>query len=88
MEILKRLTQTCEACPSQWEGFTQDDKPVYIRYRWGCLTIQIGDIGGTIANAVRSPDVLCKQIGNNVDGSMGIGEVVRHAKGILDFSQL
>ena len=23
------------ACPSQWEGETEDGKEVYIRYRWG-----------------------------------------------------
>lgn len=32
---VKWLTQTCIACPSQWDGETDDGRPVYIRYRHG-----------------------------------------------------
>ncbi|MCA1480782.1 hypothetical protein, partial [Bradyrhizobium sp. NBAIM08] len=37
-----RLEQTCGACPSQWEGVTDDGRVVYIRYRWGALTAGAG----------------------------------------------
>jgi len=40
---LKYLKQTCSACPSQWEAVTKNLKPVYIRYRWGYLTVEIGN---------------------------------------------
>lgn len=40
MEI-KSITQTCIACPSQWEGETVDGKEIYIRYRWGTLLIDL-----------------------------------------------
>lgn len=33
---------TCGACPSQWEACTEDRRPVYVRYRWGYLSIRIG----------------------------------------------
>jgi hypothetical protein len=30
---VKVLWRTCEACPAQWEGETDDGREVYIRYR-------------------------------------------------------
>jgi hypothetical protein len=33
------------ASPSEFEGRTADDRPVYIRYRWGWLTICVGPPG-------------------------------------------
>lgn len=35
--------QTCSACPSQWEGTDIFGNEVYIRYRWGYLTIQVAN---------------------------------------------
>lgn len=40
---LKTLEMTCDFCPSQWEGETEDGKRIYIRYRWGHLSYLIGD---------------------------------------------
>jgi len=33
--IVKTCTQTCSACPSQWDLYTQNDEYIYIRFRWG-----------------------------------------------------
>lgn len=76
------LTQTCSACPSQWEGRTDDDRPVYIRYRWGHLGIEIGEPGWETN--------LCKWPGNgtyhsvyesgeDMDGFMKFSELKDHA---------
>lgn len=35
------LTQTCSACPSQWEGRLEDGSAIYIRYRWGRLGVAV-----------------------------------------------
>lgn len=35
---VKTIINTCIACPSQWEGTTEDNRSVYIRYRWGHLS--------------------------------------------------
>jgi hypothetical protein len=32
---INELKQTCWGCPSQWEFYTFDNRPVYVRYRWG-----------------------------------------------------
>jgi hypothetical protein len=34
-----RVVQTCEACPSQWEGFLADGRAFYARFRGGCLSV-------------------------------------------------
>jgi hypothetical protein len=39
---VKIITETCSACPYQLEGFTEDDQEIYVRYRWGTLTIYVG----------------------------------------------
>lgn len=38
---IKEITQTCNACPSQWEGITMDGEEIYVRYRWGVLQIDL-----------------------------------------------
>ncbi len=39
---IKNLEKTCDSCPSQWEFTTFENRPVYVRYRWGFLSISIG----------------------------------------------
>ena len=48
---------TCEACPSQWEGITDDGQEVYIRYRWGHLSVR-----------VNGAEIFSRQIGDGFDG--------------------
>lgn len=43
LPLVTRLIQTCEACPSQWEGRTATGDHVYIRYRWGTLQVGLAD---------------------------------------------
>jgi len=44
-EILHfKLKRTCWACPSQWEGKTENDEWVYIRYRWGTFRVYVGKV--------------------------------------------
>jgi len=38
---IKSLIQTCSACPTQYNGETDDGKYVYIRYRFGKLSMEI-----------------------------------------------
>jgi hypothetical protein len=41
MYKVKSLTKTCHACPSQWEGKLDDGRDLYIRFRWGWLTLSV-----------------------------------------------
>ncbi len=46
------LRQTCVNCQASWEGRTDDERPVYIRYRHDCLSVRLGPVGGDINSAV------------------------------------
>lgn len=49
--VIRELTLTCGACPTQYEGTTVDGRGVYIRYRWGRLDVHIGtDVDDAIGN--------------------------------------
>ncbi|WUH94500.1 hypothetical protein OG900_33090 [Streptomyces sp. NBC_00433] len=41
---IARAVQTCAACPSQWDAWTEDGDYLYLRYRWGVGTARYGDI--------------------------------------------
>lgn len=43
MYRITELIQTCVACPSQYEGETDDGLYVYVRYRHGLLTIEVNN---------------------------------------------
>lgn len=51
VKIIK-LVKTCEACPAQWGGRDSEGNPIYIRYRWGILTVRQGEKGKGMDSAV------------------------------------
>lgn len=69
--LWRGLVQTCHACPSQWDATTPDGKRVYIRYRWGFLTV---DIDGK--------RVYERQIGNSLDGVMTTAEMLNYTNSL------
>lgn len=70
---IKNLVQTCSACPSQWEAETLNGQAVYIRYRYGYLTMGIGK---TIGEAVRH-NAVGMAAGDGLDGVIGETEMLR-----------
>ena len=72
--IVDNLVKTCSACPSQWEGTTKCGKSIYIRYRWGSLTLDID--GETIYSSSK---------GNSLDGYLDDSEMREALKGFLVF---
>lgn len=67
-----KVTRTCHACPSQWEGETDDGRFVYARYRWGALTV---GIGVTLAEAIKARRRFYWEGGSELDGCMDYGEL-------------
>ena len=61
------IEQTCHACPAQFEGQLDTGEYFYGRYRWGCLSIRIGD---SPDKAVRGREVYCEQLSGDFDGDM------------------
>lgn len=39
-----KIVNTCSACPSQWEGLTDNNQQIYFRYRWSTLNVELGAI--------------------------------------------
>ena len=68
MMRVTKLVMTCGACPSQWEGETDDGRFVYVRYRHGCLTVSVAK--ECMGDAVRADPVCVVYHGNDMDGSM------------------
>ena len=86
MVKVKKLTNTCGACPSQWEGITEDNRQIYIRYRWGNLTIQLGKIGDMDEfAAVGGEYILDIDYGGGMDGTMDEETLKEITDGIIQF---
>lgn len=68
-----RNTQTCFACPSQWEGSTEDYS-FYVRYRHGFLSVSIAKGG----YAPGGTQVFGQSIDKDSDGVMSWDEVLKY----------
>lgn len=73
--LVTELRRTCFACPSQWEGATEDGEHVYIRYRWGFLSATIG-----------KDDVYGDRHGDSLDGNMSDADMMKALSGVMGFS--
>ena len=74
------LRHTCYAMPAQWEGRCNDGKWVYVRYRFGWLSIVVGE--GEEALREIGREVFAKHCGGSMDGDMTFEELCQHAPGI------
>jgi len=79
-----RLRQTCEGCPSQWEGWTDKHEPVYIRYRWGHLTVAVGEVGQEIKEMYGENNFLSEDIDSEFDGVLSFEELKKELERKLD----
>lgn len=66
--VVNKLTRTCYACPSQWEGTLVNGQTIYIRYRHGHFSINVDDI-----------NVYSKTINQMADGFLTNEELLEHA---------
>jgi len=74
---IKSIRSTGSCCPAQWEGITDKNEAIYIRYRWGRLTIQRSKPNGTIRDAINEGKLLySEQIGEECDGVIMLEEVL------------
>jgi len=86
MIVVKKIEQTCFACPSQREGYTDDDQCIYIRFRWGFLSVRIGSPGDKSDFAgVRGKEILRKQLGDSYLGFLEYEDLVKAASEIIQF---
>lgn len=65
-EVVSAATQTCYACPAQWEGTLKDGRAFYFRYRSGEASLGIGK---TRDQAITDPGAW-RTHGDGLDGFM------------------
>ena len=82
-----RLRQTCSGSPSQWEGWTDKHEPVYIRYRWGYLTVAVGKVGQEIEEMYGEDNIVSKRIGGEFDGVLSFEELKKELERKLDIEE-
>ena len=74
---VESLVMITSACPTQWEGETEEGVAIYIRYRYGSLSL---DLDGKMVYQV------C--IGDGLDGILEQEEMSRQLSKYLDFSKV
>jgi hypothetical protein len=80
MVKITEIRRTCFACPAQWEGKTESGY-VYIKFRWGSLTIRSGS---TIKDAIAAPTIFEWHDTDDYGGFMEYDELKKLTAGILD----
>ena len=85
---MTELQRTCDSCPSQWEGenITADGRSVYIRFRWGALSIRLSKPGGDVWAAVDGEEIYYDE--NNNDNWLGYMSNADLAEIIKDVPEL
>lgn len=73
MLVLKEIRRICLACPSSWEGVTECGRSVFIRYRWGHLSIRTDD--NDKKSVVRGTEILALDYGEPMDGFLHYNEL-------------
>ena len=74
------LTVEIAACPLEISGKTENGQEVFVRYRWGHLTIHIAD--GT-----EDGWTLAQQVGGENDGWISLDEIREITAGVVDWSE-
>src|SRR5436305_1697328 len=77
---ISEIRRTCFACPSQWEGKSESGY-VYIRFRWGILSIRAGS---TIKDAIAGPTIFDWHDTDDYNGFMEYHELKKLTAGVLD----
>jgi hypothetical protein len=83
---IKSLRLTCESCPVQYEGWTVDNRQIYIRYRFGYLTVSVGKVGDDEEfAAVNGERVFRKRIGGEYDGYLSSVDLVEAIRDVVEW---
>ena len=78
---VKSIEQTCFACPSQWEGKTTEGERLYCRYRYGILSVSVGE-------GVDRQVLMSRDMGDPWGGVMNLVQLIRHTGEVLNWRTL
>lgn len=77
MYKIKTCEKTCSACPSQWDLYTDRDEYIYVRFRWGYLSVSIG---------VNGQEIFSWEDDDDWNGTMSTEKMIEFTKSVLDFT--
>jgi hypothetical protein len=66
------VAQISHACPTEWEGITDDGRHIYVRYRFSNFSVQIAD---TRRKASKGYELFRAKIGEEMSGTMGFDQM-------------
>jgi len=75
---VNKMVNTCVACPSQWKGITNDNQDIYIRYRWGHLSICFMPSGKQIFDL---------DYGDDLDGFIEYATLKKLTANVIEFPE-
>lgn len=82
------LRRTGIAAPSQWDGRINKRGSIYIRYRWGELTVRVSltDGNAVAGTCIYKDDELGARIGDRLGSHMETGDMQKALDGICHFN--
>lgn len=82
--IVSTIRSTCCACPSQWEGLTDDERVIYVRYRWGHLSVRVSEPNDRRATAGTSGQtIISLEYGGQYSGDLDYAQLKLLTSGIV-----
>ena len=82
------LTQFTKMCPSQWEGHTSEEKTVYIRYRYGKLSVYLSrNKTNNFKDAVEGDEILNVKYGDDLDSYLSYDELKKITFGTIELPE-
>lgn len=76
---LARVVQTCWACPAQWDAWTTTGQYLYLRYRFGCGTVDAYDNDNSNTWADFPTGRIASFGENSMDGSITLADFLTAA---------
>ena len=89
--IVTQILCTGIACPWTLEGWTADGQRIYVRFRWGILSISLGspedqsEFAGSFLNSTSNFQI---RYGSDVSGSMDYWTLKDLTKGVIEWPLL
>jgi len=82
---IKYIKRTSETCPSQWEVKLMDGRMVYVRYRWGILSIRVSSKKtDNIMDAVNGKEIIGGKLGTGFDSFLDDDVMKQYLKRALE----
>jgi hypothetical protein len=86
---ITELKQTCLVSPSQWEGKIDTGNTIYIRYRWGKLSIFISyRPSEDIISAINGYEIFSCMIGDSYDGHLSYLDLINITKDFIEYPNI